>query len=61
MYTFDSSNGGHINEVWTLSGLYDNILVSGALDSSVKVWNVTAGNLIYTFDSSNGGHQVFIS
>ena len=60
MYTFDSSNGGHINEVWTLSGIYNNILVSGGLDFAVKVWNASSGHLICTFDQSNGGHQVFL-
>jgi len=56
MYTFDESKGGHINEVWTLSGLYNNILLSGSLDFTVKIWNITNFSLITTFDESNGGH-----
>ncbi len=54
LFTFDSTNGGHIDIVWTMSLLDNGFLVSGSFDASIKLWNVDQMNLVFTFNATNG-------
>jgi WD40 repeat protein len=34
---------GHKGQVWTLAFDVDNVLASGSLDATIKLWNITTG------------------
>ena len=49
-YTFDESNGGHTEWVYSLASLENGYLASASRDNTVKIWDVTSGKLKNTFD-----------
>ena len=56
MFTFDQTNGGHTAIVNSLASLPNGLLSSCSYDSTIKIWDITSGQLKFTFDETNGGH-----
>ena len=62
--SFNSSNGGHSNQIRRLVILRNDYVASVSLDKTVKIWNFTKSNfinneralLLDTLDSNKGGH-----
>jgi WD40 repeat protein len=48
---------GHLDFIWTIALLQDNItLFSGGLDKSIKMWDITTGNLIRNLPNEHTSH-----
>ena len=60
IFTFNQTNGGHSNYVYSLATLENNYLASGDKDGKIKIWDITVGKLKYTFDQSKGGHKDWV-
>jgi WD40 repeat protein len=48
---------GHSEGVESLTDLGDGLMASGAIDGSIRVWEVIKNESKYIFDRSNGGHS----
>ena len=56
-YSFDKTNSGHADEITSLASLDNNLFASASIDTTVKVWDLSEGNLKYSFYSRFGGHS----
>jgi WD40 repeat protein len=60
-YTFDWTTNSHKDIINSMTSFADgDFLITGSMDTTIKIWNVKTGTLIKTLDSKNGGHSWYV-